>query len=87
MVRRRPNSNSRYCIHELAAHAGLRLAHVCQNRLSEGGAGGVNITLYGFSIMKEPLEKAILSGISPPKQSASTISTFISPHRLPALRR
>jgi sulfate/thiosulfate-binding protein len=27
--------------------------------LSEGGAGGVNITLYGFSIMKEPLEKAI----------------------------
>lgn len=28
--------------------------------LSEsGGGGGVNITLYGFSIMKEPLEKAI----------------------------
>src|SRR5437016_14264176 len=26
--------------------------------LSETG-GGVNITLYGFSIMKEPLEKAI----------------------------
>src|SRR5215471_10366801 len=26
--------------------------------MSEGG-GGVNITLYGFSIMKEPLEKAI----------------------------
>src|SRR5437588_5652252 len=26
--------------------------------LSEGG-GGINITLYGFSIMKEPLEKAI----------------------------
>src|SRR5580765_7875233 len=27
--------------------------------MSEGGAGGVNITLYGFSIMKEPLEKGI----------------------------
>ena len=27
--------------------------------LSESGSGGVNITLYGFSIMKEPLEKAI----------------------------
>ena len=27
--------------------------------LSEGNGGGVNITLYGFSIMKEPLEKAI----------------------------
>lgn len=27
--------------------------------LSESGGGGVNITLYGFSIMKEPLEKAI----------------------------
>jgi len=27
--------------------------------LNESGAGGVNITLYGFSIMKEPLEKAI----------------------------
>jgi sulfate transport system substrate-binding protein len=27
--------------------------------LSESGTGGVNITLYGFSIMKEPLEKAI----------------------------
>ena len=27
--------------------------------MSEGGGGGVNITLYGFSIMKEPLEKAI----------------------------
>jgi sulfate transport system substrate-binding protein len=27
--------------------------------LSEGSGGGVNITLYGFSIMKEPLEKAI----------------------------
>ena len=27
--------------------------------LSEGVPGGVNITLYGFSIMKEPLEKAI----------------------------
>ena len=26
--------------------------------MSEGG-GGINITLYGFSIMKEPLEKAI----------------------------
>jgi ABC-type sulfate transport system substrate-binding protein len=26
--------------------------------LSEGG-GGINITLYGFSIMKEPLEKAV----------------------------
>src|SRR5438874_12591495 len=26
--------------------------------MSESG-GGVNITLYGFSIMKEPLEKAI----------------------------
>jgi len=25
----------------------------------QGGAGGVNITLYGFSIMKEPLEKEI----------------------------
>ena len=25
--------------------------------LSEGGAGAVNITLYGFSIMKESLEK------------------------------
>ena len=27
--------------------------------LSESGSGGVNITVYGFSIMKEPLEKAI----------------------------
>jgi len=27
--------------------------------LSETAGGGVNITLYGFSIMKEPLEKAI----------------------------
>ena len=27
--------------------------------LSESHAGGVNITLYGFSIMKEPLEKGI----------------------------
>ena len=27
--------------------------------LSEGGGGGINITLYGFSIMKEPLEKGV----------------------------
>ena len=27
--------------------------------LNESGSGGVNITLYGFSIMKEPLEKFI----------------------------
>ena len=31
--------------------------------MSEGG-GGVNITLYGFSIMKEPLEKAIYPAFS-----------------------
>src|SRR5437773_129299 len=40
---------------------GLIVAGSCLPKpLSEsGGNGGVNITLYGFSIMKEPLEKAI----------------------------
>src|SRR5207248_202880 len=46
-----------------AAFAAVLLAlatlHGClPNPMSEGG-GGINITLYGFSIMKEPLEKAI----------------------------
>jgi len=37
----------------------LATIHGClQKPMSEGG-GGINITLYGFSIMKEPLEKAI----------------------------
>jgi sulfate transport system substrate-binding protein len=42
----------------------LILASSCLPKpLSEsGGSGGVNITLYGFSIMKEPLEKAIYPG-------------------------
>ena len=38
---------------------GLVIANACLPKpLSETG-GGVNITLYGFSIMKDPLEKAI----------------------------
>ena len=49
----------------IAAFAGLVLGAAtiggCLPKpLSEGGGrGGINITLYGFSIMKEPLEKAI----------------------------
>jgi hypothetical protein len=30
-----------------------------QQSSDSGGSGGINITLYGFSIMKESLEKAI----------------------------
>src|ERR1043165_5421851 len=39
---------------------GLILVSSCLPKpLNESGTGGVNITLYGFSIMKEPLEKEI----------------------------
>jgi sulfate/thiosulfate-binding protein len=40
--------------------AGLLLVGACLPKpLSETGDSGINITVYGFSIMKEPLEKAI----------------------------
>ncbi|HEU5239484.1 MAG TPA: sulfate ABC transporter substrate-binding protein, partial [Pyrinomonadaceae bacterium] len=43
-----------------AALTGLILAGGCLPKPpSESGGGGINITLYGFSIMKESLEKAI----------------------------
>ena len=44
-----------------AALTGLILAAGCLPKPSSesGGSSGVNITLYGFSIMKESLEKAI----------------------------
>lgn len=42
------------------ALTGLILAGGCLPKpTSESGGGGINITLYGFSIMKESLEKAI----------------------------
>src|SRR5436190_714234 len=37
----------------------LLLAGCLPKSLSESGGSGINITVYGFSIMKEPLEKAI----------------------------
>src|SRR5215471_14467321 len=44
----------------IAALTGLALAAGCLPKpSSDSGAGGINITLYGFSIMKESLEKAI----------------------------
>ncbi len=37
----------------------LATIHGCLPKPMSEGGGGINITLYGFSIMKEPLEKAI----------------------------
>src|SRR5438874_7385073 len=37
----------------------LLAVNACLPKPSSEGGGGVNITVYGFSIMKEPLEKAI----------------------------
>ena len=37
----------------------LLAVNACLPKPSSEGGGGVNITLYGFSIMKESLEKAI----------------------------
>ena len=37
----------------------LAAIHGCLPKPMSEGGGGINITLYGFSIMKEPLEKAI----------------------------
>ena len=42
-----------------AALLGLATIHGCLPKPMSEGGGGINITLYGFSIMKEPLEKAI----------------------------
>jgi sulfate transport system substrate-binding protein len=39
-------------------------ASACLPKPPSETAGGINITLYGFSIMKEPLEKAIYPGFS-----------------------
>ena len=58
MARRESFRGLRTCA-VLIALLALHAANACLPKpLSETG-GGVNITLYGFSIMKEPLEKAI----------------------------
>jgi len=58
MARRESFRGLRTCA-VLIALLALLAANACLPKpLSETG-GGVNITLYGFSIMKEPLEKAI----------------------------
>lgn len=38
---------------------GLLVVNACLPKSPSESGGGINITLYGFSIMKEPLEKAI----------------------------
>ena len=58
MARRKPIRRLRAMSVTIALLA-LIVANACLPKpLSETG-GGVNITLYGFSIMKEPLEKAV----------------------------
>jgi len=57
-VSRRTSFNSYRIVSVLLALLGLLVASSCLPRPTSE-TGGINITLYGFSIMKEPLEKAI----------------------------